>query len=174
MTRRRPRRARRGELISELERDLRPVTPPNAFVLLWRWRWEVAIFVGLPAGLSVLMIRFGWAWGLAFLGIAAILSAWPQTRNWLIAHVRCIITAHRVRTGCAQAWIQTRSGKLPIILRTTPRPHGERVYIWCRAGICLEDFEAARDILLSACWASDIYATSSARHSHIVIMEVIR
>jgi hypothetical protein len=101
--RRRPRRARRGDLISELQRELRPVAPPNAFVLLWRWRWELAIFVGLPAGLSALMIKFGWVWGLAFLGMAAVVSAWPQARNWLIAHMRCIVTAHRVRTGCAQA-----------------------------------------------------------------------
>ena len=172
--RRRPRRARRGELISELQRELRSVAPPNAFVILWRWRWELAIFVGLPAGLSVLMIKFGWAWGLAFLGMAAVVSAWPQARNWLIAHMRCIVTAHRVRTGCAQAWIQTRSGKLPIIIRTTPQPYGERVYIWCRAGTSLEDFEAARDILRAACWASDIYVNSSARYSHIVVLEVVR
>ena len=130
--------------------------------------------MGLPAGLAVLMIKFGWAWGLAFLGIAAVLSAWPRTRNWLMAHIRCIVIAHRVRTGCAQAWIHTRSGKLPIIYRTTPQPHGERVYIWCRAGICLEDFEAARDILRAACWASDIYVSSSDRYSHIVILEVVR
>jgi hypothetical protein len=120
------------------------------------------------------MIKFGWTWGLAFLGMAAVVSAWPQARDWLIAHMRCIITAHRVRTGCAQAWIQTRSGKLPVILRTTPQPHGERVYIWCRAGICLEDFEAARDVLSSACWASDIHVTASTRYSHIVMLEVVR
>jgi hypothetical protein len=172
--RRQRRRAHRGELIGELQRELRPVAPPNAFVLLWRWRWELVIFAGIPAGLSALMIKFGPVWGLAFLGMAAIASAWPQARNWLIAHMRCILTAHRVRTGCAQAWIQTRYGKLPIILRTTPQPYGERVYIWCRAGISPEDFEAARDILRSACWARDMHVTSSTRYSHIVILEVVR
>jgi hypothetical protein len=168
------RRAHRGDLIRDLQGELKPVAPPTAFVLLWRWRWELAIFLGIPAGLSALMIKFGWAWSLVFLGIAAAVSAWPQARGWLIAHMRCILIAHRVRTGCAQAWIQTRSGKLPVILRTTPRPYGERVYIWCRAGISLEDFEDARDILRSACWASDVYVTSHARYSHIVILEVVR
>jgi hypothetical protein len=172
--RRRVRKTRRGDLVSELQRELRPTAPPNVPVLLWRWRWELAIFLGIPAGLSALMIKFGWTWGLAFIGMTAVVSAWPEARNWLIAHIRCIITAHRVRTGCAQAWIQTRSGKLPTILLTKPRPYGERVYIWCRAGICPEDFEAASDILRSACWATDIYVTSHDRYSHIVILEVIR
>jgi hypothetical protein len=172
--RRRPRRARPGDLISELQRDLRPVAPPNILVLLWRWRWELALILGLPAGLTVLITRLGWMRSLAVIGIAAVASGWPDARYWIIAHIRCIITAHRVRTGCAQAWIQTRSGKLPVILLTRPQPYGERVYIWCRAGICLEDFEAASDILRSACWATDICITSSTCYSHLVILDVIR
>lgn len=120
------------------------------------------------------MTRLGWIWSLAVMGITAVTFAWPDARYWLVARARCVITAHRVRTGCAQAWVQSRSGKLPIILLTTPRPCGERVYIWCRAGICLEDFQEASDILRSACWASDTYITSSTRYSHVVILDVIR
>jgi hypothetical protein len=172
--RRRPRRPPRGDLISDLQRDLRPVARPNVLVLLWRWRWELALFLCLPTGLTVLITRLGWMWGLTIIGITAVAFEWPEARQWLVKHVRCIVTAHRVRTGCAQAWIQSRSGKLPIILLTRPQPYGERVYIWCRAGICLEDFEAASDILRSACWAIGTSVTSSTRYSHIVILEVIR
>lgn len=172
--RRRPRRARPGDLTSELQRELRPVARPNILVLLWRWRWELALFLCLPVGLTVLTIRLGWIWSLALIAITTVTLGWPNARYWVVAHGRCIITAHRVRTGCAQAWIQSRAGKLPIILLTTPRPWGERVYIWCRAGICLEDFQAASDILGCACWASGTYITSSIRYSHIVILDVIR
>jgi hypothetical protein len=172
--RRRPRRGRRGELINELERDLRPVSPPNIFIFIWRWRWELAIFLGIPTGLALLASQLGWIWSVASTAMVAVAAAWPENRHWLIAHIRGIITAHRVRTGCGQAWIQTRSGKLPIILLTRPKPYGERVYIWCRAGICREDFEASRDILRCACWATDIYITSSTRYSHIVALDVIR
>src|SRR5262249_49106283 len=98
----------------------------------------------------------------------------PTPRHLLAAQIRCIITEHRIRTGCAQAWIQTRYGKLPIILLTIPQRHGERAYIWCPAGISLEDFEEAKDILRSACWASQINVTSSGRYSHIVVLDVIR
>ena len=110
--RRRRRRTRRGELINELQRDLRPVAPPNVLVLLWRWRWELAIFPRHSGR--------AYCWRSKSAGY----GAWPssgwqpsrshgRSRHWLVAHIRCIITAHRVRTGCAQAWIQTRSGKLP-------------------------------------------------------------
>ena len=36
------------------------------------------------------------------------------------------------------------------------------------------DLEAARDILRSACWASDIRVVVNDRRSHIVVLEVIR
>jgi hypothetical protein len=77
-------------------------------------------------------------------------------------------------TGCAEAWIQTRYGKLPVILLTSPRPYGERAYVWCPAGVSQEDFEEARDILCSACWATNIEVSSSDRYSHIVILDLFR
>jgi hypothetical protein len=169
----RPRRTPRpGDASKALLEDLTPTARPNAIVLLWRWRWELTLILGVPAGLAALIARFGWIWTL--IGIAVAMLAWQDARYWLAAHIRCIITAHRVRTGCAQAWIQTRSGKLPLILLTTPQPWGERIYIWCRAGICPEDFEAARNVLRSACWATDICVTPSTRYSHIVIIDLIR
>ena len=171
---RRPRRDPRRGLVSELQRDLRPLAVPSPLVLLWRWRWEVAIFLGLPATVTVLILRFGWPSVLAAIGILAVILAWPEARRWVVDHARCIITAHRVRTGCAQARILTWSGKLPVILLTSPRPHGERVYIWCRAGICLEDFEAGSHVVRSACWATDIRIWSHPRYSHIAILDIIR
>jgi hypothetical protein len=169
------RRSHRGDYLRELQRDLQSVKRPNAIVVLWRWRWEVMLFLGLPAELTLLAIRLGWVWMLvAIAALMVTFVGWPGARYWLIAHVRCIITEHRVRAGCAQAWIQSRYGKLPSILLTTPEPFGERVYIWCWAGITLEDFEEARNILRSVCWASDVRVTSSPRYSHIVILDVVR
>ena len=156
-----------------LHQDLMPLKPPNILVILWRWRWEAGILV-LAAGLTYLIIRLGWPSGLVLFGIAAAVAWWPEAREWLLAHIRCVITAHRVRAGCAQAWIQTRSGGLPLILLTRPEYYGERVYVWCPAGISLEDFEDAADVLCAACWAADIVVSASERYAHIVILDVIR
>ena len=48
-------------------------------------------------------------------------TAWRSVQNWLLVHVRCIITAHRIRIGYAEAWIPIRHGKRPIVLLTSPR-----------------------------------------------------
>lgn len=69
---------------------------------------------------------------------------------------------------------QRRYGRLPTILLTRPRFYGERVYVWCPAGISQEDFEEARDLLRAACWATDIHVAFSDRYSHIVILDIIR
>lgn len=133
------------------------------------------LLLSLPIAVTILITQLGWMWGLIAIGITAVtFTASPEARYWLLAYLRCIITTHRVRTGCAQAWIQSRYGKLPVILLTSPKPYGERAYIWCRAGICLEDFEVASEILRAACWARDIHVTSSVRFSHIVMLDVIR
>lgn len=171
----RRRRSRRGDYLTQLQRDLMPVRHPNVLVLIWRWRWELMLGVGLPAQVAVLVSEFGWLWAVTALGTGIVtFTAWPTARRWLLEHVRCIITAHRIRTGCAQAWIQTRYGKLPVILLTSPRPYGERAYIWCPAGVSQEDFKEARDILRSACWATGIHVSSSDRYSHIVILDLFR
>lgn len=176
MTTRRPSpRHRQGHLLAELERGLRPVARANILVLLWRWRYELALLAGLPTAIILLIGQLRSLWtSVEIAVILATLAVWPDARCWLTAHARCVITTHRLRTGCAQAWIHSRHGKLPIILLTSPKPFGERVHIWCRAGTCLEDFESARDILRSACWARDVQVTSTARYSNIVILDVIR
>ena len=169
--------ARHGErrLLAELQHGLRPVARPNLLTVLWRWRYELITVIGLPGAALALLTRLSYLWILAeAAAVAAVLASYPPARALLVAHIRCVVTAHRVRTGCAQAWICSRDGKLPAILLTRPTEAGERVYIWCRAGTCLEDFEASREILRAACWAQDVRATSSTRYSHIVMLDVIR
>jgi len=109
---------------------------------------------------------------LALLAGAALL--WTPARRHLLARAWCIITPHRVRTGCAQAWIHSRYGKIPIVLRTTRQPFGERVHLWCRAGTSAIDFTTARPLLMTACWARDIRITASERYPQLITLDVIR
>jgi hypothetical protein len=174
-TRRRSRRLEEARLLAGLERGFTSVIPPNPLVLAWRWRYELIVLTGMPAGMIAEAHAVGWRWTLIELGLAAgNLCVWHEARRWIMAHIRCVITAHRLRTGCAQSWIHSRRGRLPVILWTAPRASGERAYVWCRAGTSVEDFEFARDLLRSACWAHDVRVTRSVRYSHVVIVEVIR
>ena len=110
--------------------------------------------------------------GITVLGCTALLYA--PTRRYLVARAWCIITPHRVRVGCAQAWIHSRRGKIPVVLLTTRQPFGERVHIWCRAGTSAIDFTSALLLLTAACWARDIRVSGNERFAQLMTVDVIR
>ena len=169
----RPRSTRQA--LAGLQYALSVVAKPNPPVLFWRWRYELILGIGLPGalivlgGLSVMLITLG---VLVLLAGAALL--WAPARRHLLARVWCIITPHRVRTGCAQGWIHSRYGKIPIVLLTTREPFGERVHLWCRAGTSAVDFTSARLLLMTACWARDIRVTASERYPQLIALDIIR
>jgi hypothetical protein len=169
----RPRNTRQA--LAGLQYALGTVAPPNPLVFAWRWRYELILGIGLPATLTALG---GVPVMLATLAAIAVLLggafAWAPARRYLIARAWCIITPHRVRVGCAQAWIHSRRGKIPIVLLTTRQAFGERVHLWCRAGTSAVDFTSARELLITACWARDIRVTASERYAQLVTLDVIR
>jgi hypothetical protein len=110
---------------------------------------------------------------IALVGLAAGL-AWPASRRRLIARAWCVITPYRVRTGCRHARVQTPGGGRLGILYTTRAAFGERVALWCGAGITAGDLQAARDVLRAACWARDVRVVACPRYAHIVVLEVVR
>lgn len=170
----RPRQPNDPSVLSSLESALRS-RRPNPFVVIWRWRYELALAAGLPAAAIAIARGLGVTWLVgAVLALTAVFGAWPDGRRLLVKRAWCVVTPHRLRTGCAHSWIQSRSGKLPIILFTTPQPFGERVLLWCVAGISAEDLVAAKDLLIAACWATDMRITRHQRHAHLVVVDVIR
>jgi hypothetical protein len=150
------------------------VARTNPIVALWRWRYELAGATGLAAP----WVLLGPVAAAALTaGVAAALigtAMWPQGRRYLTARAWCIITPHRVRIGCAQAWIHSRAGKIPAVLRTTSQPFGERVLLWCRAGTSVDDLSSANALLAAACWADDVRVARHPRYAHLVTLDVIR
>ena len=73
---------------------------------------------------------------------AVTVLPWPggssSARAW------CVLSRHRIQRVCFETRMHTRSGRLPLVLRIYPTQVGERALIWCRAGICAEDFEPTR------------------------------
>jgi hypothetical protein len=172
---------RRSErnVVAGLEQILVTVARPNPAVLLWRWRYEVILLIGAVLPVALLVRGVGTVAALALTAAVALsagigLAMSPRLRRLVSARAWCVITPHRVRTGCAQARIHSRQGRLPFVLRTSAAPHGERVWLWCRAGTSIEDFVAARPLLMAACWAADVRVTPSGRHAQLVILDVYR
>ena len=174
----RPRQPNDPSIMASVEAAVSTVTRPHLLVRLWHWRYELGLIAGTLLGVVAIGYTLGLDWLIAVaaaaMAIGVTAMTWPPSRQAIIARVRCVITPHRVRTGCTQAWIQTRDGRLPAVLYTVPTDFGERVWLWCRAGITAGDLEAARDILRAACWASDVRVVVDDRRSHIVVLEVIR
>jgi hypothetical protein len=169
-----PRPASTREARAALEYSIGTVSRANPVVAAWRWRYELtgaaalaAIWIGLDTAAAAAL-----SGGLA--AALALTACFPPGRKFLAARAWCIVTAHRIRTGCAQAWIHTRYGKLPVIVWTRSRPSGERVYLWCRAGITAADFSSARKLLAAACMAKEIKVSQHARYAHLIVLDVIR
>ena len=175
MTGGRPRQPNNPSVLSSLENALNAVARPNPVTVAWRWRYELGLVIGLGFGSFAIVQALGAAWLIAtWLVLVALFGMWPQGRRLLLTRAWCIITPHRLRTGFAHAWIQSRGGQLPVILFTTAQSFGERVTLWCVAGTSAEDLLAARDVLIAACWAADIRIIRSRKYAHMVIVDVIR
>ena len=157
----------------ELLKDLHQVTTPHAkanpLLVLWRWRYEIALPILVLAGFLAMGPV---APAMGAIPLVAIL--WPTARAQVWGRIRCMATAHRIRVGCIEAYVVNSKGKIPPILWCAPTPIGERVWLWCRAGITVGDLEAAREIIARACWATDIYIHPHPRSPHRVLLEVVR
>jgi len=143
--------------------------------MAWRWRTETALILSLLAALwqLTLMLTIDWA-GVA-LGLAhAVVLAVPHTRRFITRRAWCVLTRHRVQKLCFERRLHTRSGRLPLVLWTRPTKVGERIWLWCRAGIAAEDFEDRTGELRAACYARDARVTRNQRWSQIVTIDIIR
>jgi hypothetical protein len=174
----RPRGPNDPSVISSLESAVREIRRPGPVESCWNWRWELGI-VFTVAGLAGLIAASFGLIGLAAAagaGLAAstALLSWPPARKRIVAQAWCIITPHRIRVGCVNAWVQTRRGRLPIVMYAVPTDYGERVQLWCRAGITAADLFAARPVLAAACWAAQVRVIPSVQRAHLVTLEVIR
>jgi hypothetical protein len=164
-----------SDLGREFGRSLVRRARPNPLVVLWRWRYEIGLSLVVAAAVTASSRALGWPWtvGSCVTLVSGLLGR-PEVRRWSVVRAWCVITQHRVRVGCAHAWIHSRSGKLPAVLWTSPEDRGERVVLWCRAGTAAADLEAARHLLAAACWARDVEVTGDPEHAQIVVLHVVR
>ena len=154
------------------------VARPSLIPRIWHWRYELALTAGVLLGTIGIGATVGLDWLIAATAATmALLAAaliWPRSRR---RHHRAGLVRHHPAPGPdrLRARLDPDQGRgSPVVLYSVPVDFGRRVWLWCRAGITPGDLEAARDILRSACWASDVRLVVNDRRSHIVVLEVIR
>ena len=143
--------------------------------VLWRWRTELAGPAAGLLGFRLLTDHLAvWLAAALMAGLVVLLAGLPWTRRWLTGRFWCLVSRHRLQRLCYEARLHTRTGRLPLILWIRPTPVGERAWLWCRAGICVEDFEAHLGEIRGACYARDARCDRNRRWSQLVTIEIIR
>jgi hypothetical protein len=142
---------------------------------IWRFRTELAVLVIATAGAWKLAITVTAAWMVIILTVLVIvIMALPWTRRFVVRRAWCVLSRHRIQRVCFETRMHTRSGRLPLVLRITPTQVGERALIWCRAGICAEDFEAHAAEIAAACLARQARIEGSKRWAQLVQLDIVR
>jgi hypothetical protein len=148
--------------------------------VLWHWSAEITFALGLVAGSTWLSTHTAAFVAAVLLPLsAAVALAMPPVRRFVRAWVWCAIMRHRLRLSFA-AFLRSRNrihirGAQPLILLARPTPAGERVWVWLRPGLDLEELENNTTKLAVACWASTVrVACTSQRHAALVRIDVSR
>jgi len=142
---------------------------------IWRFRTELsALTAGMAGGWELArMVTAAWMLVILTASATAALTV-PWTRRLISRRVWCVLSRHRIQRVCFETRMHTRSGRLPLVLRITPTEVGERALIWCRAGICAEDFEAHAAELAAACLARQARIEGSKRWAQLVQVDIVR
>ena len=122
--------------------------------VLWWWTPEIFATAGLLTGWVELAQHTPMAIRLAATAlIVGVPAAIPQIRTHVIALAWCFITRHRLRVCFNEFIITNRTGSLPFMLWARPTPVGERIWIWLRPGLSLDDLHSRLERIAPACWA---------------------
>jgi hypothetical protein len=131
---------------------------------IWWWTPETLLAGSLVFGWieladhTTLIIRL-----VATAAIIGVPAAIKPVRDCLNQAAWCLVTRHRIRTCFSEFIITNRTGSLPLILWARPTPVGERVWIWLRPGLSLDDLQNRLDKIAVACWATAALAETASR-----------
>jgi hypothetical protein len=143
--------------------------------VIWWWLGELAtagvitVVWSMLATHTPLVIRSG--------VVAAIIAALfiPAVRRPIVALGWCFVVRHRLRTCFAQFIVANQSGSLPLILAARPTPVGERVWIYLRPGLSVNELQSRVDKIAVACHASTVIIDrASSRTAAFVRVDIKR
>ncbi len=161
------------------------ITGAIAGAIVAAWPVIRAVSWWIPETVIIGSLIFGWVelaehttllYRLASMAVfAGVPAAFKPVRTRIHQVTWCLVTRHRIRTCFSDFIITNRTGSLPLILWARPTPAGERVWIWQRPGLSLEDLLKRLDKIAVACWASTALAEAASRsNAAFVRMDIKR
>ena len=156
--------------------DRRPRSArPLPTTALWRWRYEVVVTSGVSGGVAGLVQSVGANSTVAVVAAtgAAMLSA-PCVRRMSVRVWWHVVTPHLFRRCCSDLGFRDSRGRLPAVLRTRTTRRGQRLTVWCSAGVSIKDFRHARDEFALALWAQAVEVRRHPRFGQLAVVTVVR
>jgi hypothetical protein len=156
---------------------VRPERSPvlRAVGLVWRLRAEIAaVLLAQWVWQTVNRLMPSWAVLVVLVVLLAGVVGWPPTRRFVVSRLWCTVSRHRVRACLVHCRIANRHGYVPWLLWVRPTKVGERVWLLCRPGISVRDFEDRTTQLAAACWARDARVAAWRRLAAVITVDVIR
>jgi len=147
----------------------------SAAGVIWRMRTELATLTTVTAGFVALVHVIAIVGAVVILATStAVIMAIPHSRRFVVRRAWCVLSRHRMQRVFFETRMHTRSGRLSLVLRIHPTEVGERALIWCRAGICFQDFEEHTGEIAAACYAREARVERSKRWAQIVVVNIVR
>jgi hypothetical protein len=150
--------------------------------VLWWWSLEITA-VAVVVTAVALLVRV-WPWWGALIALVvpvagALLSA--RVRQFVSAWSWCVVDRHRLRLCFTQLVRATSQGnsrplQVPLMLWARPTLAGERVWVWLRPGLSLDDLDGKTGRIAVACLgASQVRVARAREHlSALIRIDVTR
>ncbi len=149
-----------GTLIGGLAASVIAIWP--VLRAIWWWLPEITLLVLLIGGWVYLQGQTNpLITGAAYASVIAGCGLVPVSRRYAVALVWCLIVRHRLRTCFTTFLPADRHGHLPFIGFAKPIPVGERVWVWLRPGLSLDQIESQLGRIAVACWAASVTVTKA-------------
>ncbi|MDN3240535.1 hypothetical protein [Glycomyces tritici] len=143
----------------------------------WHWAGELVL---LGVLITLYAVLAAWVGPYGALALVALLVGvpWfiPPANRWLNHWGWCMVTRHRVRVAC-DSFIEgkgVRSSVMPLILLARPTQSGERVWLWMRGDLTLDQVQERLDALASVCWANSADARPAGQKAAYAVVDIHR
>ncbi|MBL7259158.1 hypothetical protein [Paractinoplanes lichenicola] len=149
---------------------------------LWWWSFEIITAVaGVGAWVLLAHLSTWWVASVVLLTAAAAVFVPGRSRRFVWAWSWCAVVRHRLRLCFAtlvRSQVRVTGGRpaaLPLLLWARPTLAGERVWLWLRPGLSLEDLEGKATLIAVACVAKQVRISSaSERFAALLRVDVSR
>lgn len=148
-------------------------------ILGWviRVRAELTVITAYVIVHRMLLAQTGWSPTIVVVVEAstlAVVLVVPVSRRHVTHRVWAVCSRHRIGMCMVATRTMTPNGNLPLLVWARPSPVGERVQVWLRAGLSVNDLAQITEALAAACYAAEARVSVNRRFTHLVVITIVR